>query len=256
MAGRARDYVKKVHDQTGYWLNYPPAQKLQLGHIVIREGGVWIPIGSVADRGVTIESDAEDQTPEDLKPGIPWVSQSETGVKIETTLDADPGVFKYIQPGKVGAKISIEHGNKYLLSLKGARFERVKSIDAFWKDVRSKYSFWTWDLRRKIVTSLCTAESGTFLGSGSSAATYELQADAGFNLPSVDLGTISAGFTLASTSNSSETFAGFTNVTPLFRLHKVGIFGDLDTAALEDPQNPPTEQTELSEDDSDADAEG
>lgn len=250
MAGKARDYVKQVHGQTGWWLNFPPAQKLRLGDIVIREAGVWIPIGNVDDRGVVI-----DPEPDDSPEGTPWVSASESGVKIETSLDAEPGVFKYIQPGQVGLKVSLEKGNKYVLSLKGARFPRIRSIDAFWADVRAGYSIWTWDLRRRVVTSICTADSGTFLGSGSSASTYELKAEAGVNVGGVDLGRLSADFKLVSTYSSSETFVGLAGVSPLFRLHKVTLLGGLDAAALpDDPENPKAEQTQLEEDDSDPDS--
>ena len=251
MAGKARDYVKQVKGQTGYWLNFPPAQPLRLGDIVAKEGGIWIPVGNTADRGVALDAGVDES-----KAGIPWVSSSDSGVKIETSLDADPGVFKYVQPGQVGVKVSLDKGNKYVLSLKGARFHRVRSIDAYWDAVRSKYSRWTWDLRRKIVTSICTAETGTFLGSGSSTATYELQAEAGFNVQGVDLGKLSADFKLVSTYSSSETFVGLADVSPVFRLHKVTLFGDLDTAEVDaDPDNPPAELTELSEDDSGVDDE-
>jgi hypothetical protein len=190
------------------------------------------------------------------KVGTPWVSSSESGVHIETSLTADPGAFKYLQSGQVGVKVSLDSGNKYILSLKGVRFHRIASIDSFWKDVRSKYSVWAWNRRRKIVTSIGAAESGTFLGSGSAEATYELQAAAGVNVQGIDLGELSVNFKLVSTYSSSETFAGLAEVSPVFRLHKVTFFGNVDAAGLDvDPENPPTEQTELVEDDTDSDSE-
>jgi hypothetical protein len=251
MAGKARDYVQQVKTQTGYWLNYPPAQPLRLGDIVTKERGVWIPIGNTADRGVTPEAEIDES-----RAGAPWVSASDSGVRIDTSLAAEPGVFKYVQPGQLGVKVSLGRGNKYILSLKGARFHRVRSIDKYWDAVRAKYSRWTWDLRRRIVTSLCTAESGTFLGSGSSEASYELQAEAGVNIQGLDLGKLSANFKLVSTYSSAETFVGSADVSPVFRLHKVTLLGNLDTAEVEaDPDNPPTELTGLSEDNSDMDDE-
>ncbi|MGS0688324.1 hypothetical protein ACVBEQ_24725 [Nakamurella sp. GG22] len=243
----AGDFVKAVRDQTGYWLNYPPAQPLKLGDIVVRESGVWIPIGNVADRGVVYDTEEDANAA-----GAPWVSASATGVNIESSIGAAPGVFKYITDGQVGAKVTFSSGDKYLLSAAGVRFNRVKSIDAFWDVVRGEYSSWTWDLRRRIVTSVAIAESTTFLASGESAAAYELSAQAGLNVQGVDLATISAGFKLASTYNSSETFAGLANVTPLFRLHRVTFFtGSLDAAAIPDSDSkaPPTEATRLVEDD-------
>jgi hypothetical protein len=247
VAGKASDYVKQVHKQTGYWLNYPPAQGLRLGDIVIKEGGIWIPIGNTVDSGVTLDAEIDESAA-----GTPWTSSSENGVTVETSLDADPGAFKYVLPGQTGVKVSLDSGNKYILSLRGARFHRIASIDSFWRNARAKYSIWTWDLRRRIVTSICTADSGTFLGSGSSKATYELQASAGFNVQGVDLGKLSANFKLVSTYSSLETFADLASVTPLFRLHKVTLLGNFDAAAIEaDPECPPTEQTELTEDVSD-----
>ena len=108
--------------------------------------------GNVADQGVIINPEVDDS-----KAGTPWVSSSESGVQTETTLDADPGVFKYVQPGQLGVKVSLDKGNKYILSLKGARFHRIASIDPFWDDVRSSYSIWKWNRGRKLVTSICTA---------------------------------------------------------------------------------------------------
>jgi hypothetical protein len=251
MAGEARDYVKQVHGQTGYWLNYPPAQPLRLGDIVIRHGGIWIRIGNVTDRGVTIDTLIDESLA-----GTPWVSSSGSGVRWETSLTADPGAFKYLLPGQAGVKVSLEKGNKYLLSLNGARFHSIASIDKFWDDVRSRYSIWTWNRHRKLVTSICTAESGTFLGSGSSTATYELLADAEANVQGMNLGKLSANFKLVSTYSSNETFAGLAKVSPVFRLHKVTLLGNVDAAALDDdPENPPTEQTTLTVDDTDSDSE-
>ena len=250
MGGRAKDYVKAVRKQTSYWLNFPPAMPLKLGDIVIRNGGIWVPIGNVADQGAAFETEVDDS-----HGGAPWVSQSESGVAVESSVDANPGVFKYLQPGEVGVKVSFDSGNKYVLSLVGTRFHRVRSIDAFWDAVRAEYSVWTWDLRRRVVTSVAVADSGTFLGSGDSAASYELAADAGVNVQGVDLGKISADFKLSSTSSSSETFVGLRNVTPLFRLHKVTLLGNFDAAAVgEDSVNPATEHTELVEDDTDPDS--
>jgi hypothetical protein len=250
MAGKARDFVKQVHGQHGYWLNYPPAQPIKLGDIVIREGGVWIPIGSVTDRGVQIET-----TVDDASSGPSWTSSSEQGVEVKSSLDLDPGAFKYLVDGELGARVSFASGSKYLLALSGVRFDRVKSIEQFWKGVKSKYSMWTWDLRNRIVTSVCHGDSGTFLGSGDSAATYELKAEAGINVPGIDIGKLATGFSLVSTSSSSTSFVGLKDVTPLFRLHRATIFGSPDAAAVQMGDDyPQTDATELVEDDTKPDS--
>jgi len=151
--------------------------------------------------------------------------------------------------------VSFASGSKYLLSLAGAKFDRIASIEQFWDDVRLAYSVWTWDLRKKVVTSVCRADSGTFLGSGSSAATYELKAEVDADVQGVDIGRLAAGFSLVSTASSAESFVGMQNVTPLFRLHKVTLFGNFDTATVADyGDQPPTTATGLQEDDTSPDA--
>lgn len=250
MSGRAKDLVKSVKKQTGaYWLNYPPGRKIELGDIVVREGGVWRVIGNVKDRGVEFTVNVDDS-----QAAFPWVTQSESGVKIEFATEVQPGQFKYVVPGEIGAKVSLEGGSKYLLSMKGARVHRINSIeDTFWKSIKSKYSVWSWDLRHRIVTEIVVADSATFLGSGSAKAEYELQGDAKLKAPGAPLavGSLSADFGLVSTAESAETFASLPGKTPLIGLHKVGLFGGF-TGAAEEAS---IEDQEILPDDTDPDDE-
>jgi hypothetical protein len=251
MAGKARDFVKQVHDQEGYWLNYPPGQAIKLGDIVERQAGVWIPIGNVGDRGVEFATTGEgsEKTPS-------WTSQSKKGVEVKSSLDLEPGALKFLADGELGARVSFEGGSKYLLSLSDVTFDRVKSIEDFWNAVKQKYSTWTWDLGHRVVTSVARAESGSFLGSGDSSATYELKAKAKVKVETVNVADLAVGFKLVSTSSSSSQFVGLGNLTPLFRLHRVTlILGNLTPAAVEmGDDHPRVASTGLIEDDTDPDS--
>lgn len=251
MAGKARDFVKQVHDQHGYWLNYPPGQGIKLGDIVERQAGVWIPIGNVADRGVDF-----DTTVDGAESTESWTSQSESDVEVKSSLDLEPGALKYLADGELGARVSFKSGNKYLLSLNDVKFDRVKSIEEFWDAVKRKYSTWTWNLGHRVVTSVARAKSGSFLGSGDSAATYELKAEAGVKIQTVNVADLAVGFKLVSTSSSSSTFVGLGNLTPLFRLHRVTLLlGDLTPATVEMGEDDPhVASTELTEDDTEPDS--
>lgn len=226
MAGTARNFIKQLRDQEGgWWLKYPPGERVGLGTIVTEHEGVWIPIGSVADREVKFDVD-------DDAGGVPtFTSQSTTGVKIESSLDLDPGVLKYVTGAQLGARVSFEGEDKYLLALDGVRYERVKSIEAFWSAVKAAYSVLAWNRGHRIVTTIARAASGTFLASGASEASYELRAKADVSLQGLQAANLAVGFSLVSTASSSVTFVGLADVTPLFRLHKVKLFGGLETAA-------------------------
>jgi hypothetical protein len=248
MAGAA-DFVKQVREQEGYWLNYPPGLPIGLGTIVVREGGIWVPIGQVTDHGVAVEAAT------DPGEGAQFTSQSQSGVTVEASTTLDPGVLKYLTAAELGARVSFEGSGKYLLSLDGVKYDRIKSIESFWTQVKLAYSVWKWDRSHRVVTSVVRADSGTFLASSASSASYELKADASVSIQGLQAAHLATGFSLVSTASSSRTFVGLKDVTPMFRLHKVTLLRNLDPAAVaaSDQDTPETAATMLEEDDTPAD---
>ena len=129
--------------------------------------------------------------------------------------------------------------------------DSVKSIESFWNTVKIAYSVWRWDRSHRVVTAVARADSGTFLGSGASSASYELKAAASVSVHGLEVTNLAAGFSLVSTASSTVTFVGMENITPLFRLHKVTLLRNIDPAAVEatDLDMPVTAETTLQEDD-------
>jgi len=225
--GFAASISKQVHKDTSHHLVYPPGVPLALGDIVEQHDGIWVPVGNLAnDLGIALES-TNDPTPAD------WQPTSARGYSLEVKAAGAPAAaFKYVTDAEAGVKLTLSGDRSFVFSLKDARFERIESIDNFWKEVRSKRSFWTWELRRRIVTRLVRAASGTFLASGTSEATFELSAKADLKAGVVDIADLSAGFTLKSTMSAKDRFVSAGGITPLFGAHRVKFLGGLGPAEV------------------------
>lgn len=243
--GGIGDIVKDVRTRHAWWLNYPPGSGLQLGDIVVPYRGTWVVVDNLEKSlGIDIGGNrTNDPVTDD-----PWILQSEGTIKIEGKASADPGdAFKFLANGKAGAKVTFSGERQYLLSLSNVSFPRIESLSKLWDAITgSGFSRWTWDLRKRIVTHVVEAGSGTFLTSASGEKAFELEAEGEVKAGPVPAGDVSAGFKLASAFSSAEMFAARQAITPLFRCARVrvlGLSGGLQVASLED------QQTELVVDD-------
>ncbi|WP_244930352.1 hypothetical protein [Nocardioides sp. W7] len=240
--GFAADITRQVRAQYSMHFSYPPGQPLQLGDIVVPDAGTWTVVGNLAKRaGVSIDV-VEDPTPAD------WSPSATSGCNIETKAAAtlDPK-FKFVAEAKAGVKITLNDKNAFALAMKGARFRRIADVDEFWDHVRGEVNKWTWDLRRRIVTSVTDVESMTFLASAEGGSSFELEAAGSPNVSGLQLGDISAGFTLKSTMSANDVFSSLA-ATPLFRAHKVKLLGPLGTASVASGDVAWEEQGDLGDD--------
>jgi hypothetical protein len=228
MGGFAENISKHVRKDTSHHLIYPPGTPLRLGDIVQRSAGIWVAVGNIADDlDITVDV-LQDEDPSN------WESSSSRGVDLEVKLAGEPGpTFKFLTAAEAGVKVTLKGEDAYAFSMANVRIERIKSIDVFWKQVKQKRGFWTWDLSRRIVTRLVRAETATFLASGKQENSFELEASADVSVAPVSVANLAAGFTLRSSMTGRDSFASKSNSTPLFGAHKVGFFGDLGVAALD-----------------------
>lgn len=248
MAGFAEKISNQVRKDTSHHLIYPPGVPLALGDIVVRDAGIWIPIGNIATRaGITPEGTLDDTKDR-------WEAQSDRGVTFSTKAKLESNtLFKFVGQADAGVKVTLSGTSTYALGLKGARFERIAEVDEFWDQIRGAVPFWTWDLGRRIVTGLVRADSGTWLASASGESSFELQADA--DLPAggvTSIADVAVGFTLKSTMSAKDLFVANDEVTPLFSAHKVSFLRTFTPAELQAEQ-PRIEESKLQEDTSDGD---
>jgi hypothetical protein len=229
MGGFAENISKNVRKDLSHHLIYPPGTPLRFGDIVERSAGVWVPVGNLADQlGLDVE------VTEDTKPSN-WFPYASREAVIEPKIAGQTGpTFRFLTQAEAGVKVTLKGENAFALSMTGVRIERIKDIDVFWKQVREKRGFWTWDLRRRIVTKLVRTETATFLASGRQEMSFELEASAGVNVGATQVADLAAGFTLRSTMSGRDNFVSESESTPLFGAHKVGFFGDLGIAEWED----------------------
>jgi hypothetical protein len=238
----AADITDQVRKDTSFHFVYPPGVGVRLGDIVIRDGGIWVPVGNVAeDLDVTFE------TMTDRAPGT-WNPTSERGVDWETKLKAQPsGAFKYLTDAEGGVKISMNADNSFVLSMANTTFERVTSVAKLWDDFKQKQSRWTWDRKKRIVTRVVHCRSCTFLASAKGGTSFELAASAKVKLQTLTLADLATGFTLKSSMSARDQFTSKGPLTPLFSAHKLKLIGGLGPAEAAAP-NPVVENLEIEED--------
>jgi hypothetical protein len=230
MSGDIGSYEKQIWDlKGGFHLNYPPGQRLKLGDIMVRQKGIWLPIGNVGEQlGFTF--DKVDEPDSD-----PWVISSEEGVKVDGEAKAETAdALQYLADASAGAVVRFTGADRFLLSMTGVRVTRVSDIDAFWNEIKKRRNLWLWDRKRRIVTTLVEAGSATFLANGEGNKTFVLKAEGSVNTGPVPLADLGAGFSLVSSISTSESFVGRKGVQPLFRLHRVKLLTGPGEAALGD----------------------
>ena len=159
--------------------------------------------------------------------------------------------FKFLTDAEAGVKISFKGEATYALGMKGVRFPRIRDIDAFWEAVKEQVPFWTWDLRRRIVTHVVIADSGTWLASASGGTSFELVAEGGIPAGGItNIADVAANFRLKSVMSAKDKFVAQSGVTPLFRAYKVKLLGGWGPAAFEAEQPKIGEvESSLTEDD-------
>jgi hypothetical protein len=233
------DIVGDVKRQRGLWLRYPPAEPVALGDVIVRDEGLWVRVGNIADDlGFEIER-TDPYEEQDM-----WVCQSESGVSVVGKASTDASdALSLLADGEVGAYVHLSSGGKYLLSLRGVTFTSVKSVDGFWDQIKQHRRMFTWDRRRKIVTTVVRAGSGTFLMSADSEVTYGLKARASIpTTTTIVIADLAAGFDLAKRFSAADCFVAKAGFTPLFRAHKVTLFGGSKLAALGETRLEPDDE--------------
>lgn len=240
--GLAENISDQIRTDTSHHFNYPPGQKLSLGDIVIRDGGTWTVIGNLAERaGITIQPIVSDVTDGVFQP----TSSRGYDISIKAEGKLDPA-FPNIDPAKAGAKITLAGDHAFALSMKEPSFKRIPDVDEFWEQVKANGAIntWTWDLGRRIVTSVVECKQVLFVSSASGESSFELEASGTVSAgAAVSLLDLAGGFSLKSTMEGSDLFAG-KQATPLFKAYRVKLFG-IGAAALEGQK--PIEDTTLEE---------
>jgi hypothetical protein len=228
MAGLAETITSKVRKDLSYHMVYPPGVPLALGDIVEKSAGIWVPIGNIAkDLGIEASKSNQDQSPGD------WESTSANGYEIQVKLAGQPApAFKYLTDAEAGVKLTLKGENAFVLSMTRIRVHRLDSVDAFWNEVKAKRGFWRWDLSRRIVTTVVTSESTTFLASVTADAEFEMSAAADVRAGAINVAQLSTSLTLRSTMAARDRFVSDGSATPLFGAHRVKLLSrDLGLAA-------------------------
>jgi hypothetical protein len=246
VSGFAQKITAQVLTDSGHHLVYPPGVPLKLGDILIKNRGTWTPVGNLAERA-EVEVDTADDEARDR-----WETQSTRGVQFHAKAEGEVNsAFKFLTDAEAGARVEFHQESTYTLGMKDVRFIRIRDVDRFWDDVKNAVPFWTWDLRRRIVTHIVVANSGTWLASATGNTSFELVAEGGLPAGGVaSIADVAAGFHMKSHMSAKDSFVGLSKVTPLFKAHKVR-FGGGFGPAMADLEQPKIgeEESRLVEDD-------
>ncbi len=214
--GFAKNITKQVRKDTGKHLIYPPGVPLQLGDVVMKDDGIWIPIANLYD-DIGFEPDIS----ADTQPDDNWSPTSQHGFGMKIKLAGEPGSgFKHLIDAEAGVRIDLSGESAFALAMSGVRFDRIASVPVFWDTVKAARSYWNWDFSHRIVTQVVRADSATFLASAGRDSSFELVAEAGVDVSGVQLGDLSANFSFKSNMSAKDRFVSKQGATPLFAAFK------------------------------------
>jgi hypothetical protein len=223
----AETITRQVKTDTSMNLVFPPGAPVRLGDVMERDdSGVWVPIGNLYDwvPGFPLET-VNDPTPGDFS------ASSERGYDFDVKVSGKTSdLFKSVALAKAGVRVRLNGDSSFVLSLAGATFTRIKDTGALWAAYRKDHSMWTWDLGRRIVTTVVKADQATFLASAKGGATYELEAKGDVDAANIQVADLATKFKLVSTMSGATTFVG-KEATPLYRSHKMHLTGGIGAAA-------------------------
>ena len=213
--GAESDYVEGIERQLGYLATWLPTTDIHVGDIGRFDGQTFVPTSSLSARSIRFA----------VQRGVAVGDLSaQIGRKIRITAKAR-GETNQLAPSipKAKAGVVVEFGSKEsaIFSASGCREDRMEDVERLSDVIERLYDTWQWSKDLVVVTHVVKARNATILVSSEKEATFELTASASAKAGPVDVGRLSAGWSLASSYNSSLSLVSRSNLTPLFRAVKI-----------------------------------
>jgi hypothetical protein len=225
MADLGPAYIRQIWDDKRINAIYPPGEALYLGDVYEYERGVYRFRSTLGSRGIPVKSRRS-------QGNLTWTSKSKNSSKIVTKVAGKlpKGVVtSALGKADAGAIVQFTDSNAYVVSLSKVSVKQVTNLDAIAEHLAKLWWSNRWDTKYLIVSEVWQADSATILTSSSDSSQVELKAKANVQTARVSIADLSTKFTLADEGASSDHFVA-TELTPLFRAHKLGPSGHLEAA--------------------------
>ena len=208
-------YVKGMDKALGYLASWLPTTDVHVGDVGRFDGPTFVPTSSLEAFGMKFKVKS-DTSAGDM--------QASVGRGIKLTAKAKGQVLDIapsIPSAKAGVVVNFASSNSSILSASGCVQDQIEDQEELRETLLDLYDRWDWDKKLVVVTHVVRAKRTTILISEKGEAQFDLTASGDIAPGGVDIGKLSVGFSLASTFNSSYSFIGRSNMTPLFRAVQV-----------------------------------
>jgi hypothetical protein len=216
MAGSEDVYTSTMVKQFGYLATWYPGTQLTLGLIGVLQGKTLIPKSSIRTLGVRFSTTKDPTTDKKLQ------FKSSKSIELHSKIKGSvSNIAPSIPRAKAGVAISFGKQTGVVFSASGIAATRVADIVSLENAIWDLWDRFLWDESWIVITELLSSRKATVLVSEGGEAKVELQAGGSAQAGPVDLGDLSAGFKVVSSSGMHTQIVGESGMTPLFRAIRV-----------------------------------
>lgn len=206
MSRLARRYVKEVYNNLHHWPAWFPNSRVEIGQVGVIRSRVFEPETALGELGVTFST--AKGTPADITYG----TANSYRITAKAAGTANPQLPS-IPDGSFGVGVSFTRDWSIVKALGSVVPEHIVDMGSVSAQVQEILS---WNPKWVLVTSVCTARTGTVLISTSRGSSIEVGADIQVDAAVAALARAEANLHVMATSNISYELVGAASITPLF----------------------------------------
>ena len=213
MADVYRVFVRALQNLwgPGYWVAWPPSQRLSLGDVGVIEKGLFVRTEGLAELGVDVSAEAGS-----ARASLTYDSGGTASVTFKASGDSPTG-FQGLAQADAGALVQFGTANGVLCVYDDLRETRVQRLEPLTATLIEWFWAGRWREDHAVVTHLVSARSATILVGAASGAQAELRASATAGGGPATLGQLGANMSVARRQHIGFELVG-SGLTPFFRL--------------------------------------
>ena len=216
MAGPEDVYTSTMLKRLGYVATWFPGTQITVGLIGIMQEHTFIPKSSIRTLGVRFSTTKDPSSDESMQFKSSKKIQIQGKVKGSVS-DIAPTIPK----ARAGVAVTFGKEVGVVFSARDLAATRIADILSLENAIWDLWDRYLWDESWVVVTELITAKKATILVSEGGQAKVEMQAQGTVQSGPIDVGNLSAGFTLVSSYGMHTQIVGESGMTPLFRAIRV-----------------------------------
>jgi hypothetical protein len=216
MSGSEDVYTSTMLERFGYLATWYPGTQLGLGLIGVLEGKTFVPKSSIRTLGVRFATTRDPSTDKKLQ------FKSSKSIQLHTKLKGSvTNIAPSIPKARAGVAVSFGKETGVVFSASGLGATRIADVLALEDAIWDLWDRFLWDESWIVVTELLSAKKTTILVSEGGESKVELQASGSAKAGPIDVGDLTVGFKVVSSSGMHTQIVGESGMTPLFRAIRV-----------------------------------